>query len=113
MTAHLLYFRSNRNAAAIMVTLAEIAAAFGYINHAGPRPGAGNVAELLAAIATGELALVLLPDEQRDYAIADLSDDAAQALATGDYWRAETYPALARALAAARQREQSAPDDDS
>lgn len=108
MTSHLLYFRNNRDAKAILATLAEIALAFGYVNHAGPNPGAGNVAELLAAIASGELALVLLPDEQRDYAIDDLALDAQVAEESGDYWRAQTYPVLARALVAARQREQDA-----
>lgn len=106
MTSHLLYFRNTHDAKAILAALAQIALAFGYVNHAGPKPGAGNVAELLAAIAVGELALVLLPDEQRDYAIDDLAADAAKAAASGDYWRAETYPILSAALAAARQREQ-------
>lgn len=107
MTSYLLYFRNHRDVKAILAALAEIALAFGYINHAGPNPGAGNVAELLAAIANGELALILLPDEQRDYAIDDLNTDAQVAATAGDYWRAQTYPALARALAAARQREQN------
>lgn len=110
MTSHLLYFRNSRDAKAILARAARIALAFGYVNHAGPNHGAGNVAELLTAIAAGELALVLLPDEQRDYAIDDLSADAQAAESSGDYWRAQTYPAIARALDAARQREQASDD---
>lgn len=108
MTSHLLYFRRNRDAAAILSRLAEMAAAFGYVNHAGPNPGAGNVAEMMAAIASGELAVILLPDEQRDYAITDLRADAAAN--PGDYWRSQTYPTIANALQAARNREQANDD---
>lgn len=59
----LLYFRNKHDEDAVMAAMATIAAQHGYVNLAGPKPGQGNVAELLAAIAAGEVALVLLPDE--------------------------------------------------
>lgn len=65
----LLYFRNEHDEDAIMSSLAQIASQHGYTNIAGPKPGAGNVAELLAAIADGEVALVLLPDEHLSLAV--------------------------------------------
>ena len=62
----LLWFRQDRDETAILDTLAAMAAQHGYINQRGPKHGAGNVAELMAAIATGEVKLLLLPDGQRD-----------------------------------------------
>lgn len=61
----LLYFRQRHDADRIMATVAEIAANLGYVNAGGPNPGVGNVAELLAAIANGEIAVVKLDDKQR------------------------------------------------
>lgn len=96
----LLYFRHHHDENEVMATLAKIAASHGYINHAGPNPGAGNVAELLAAIAGGEVATILLADTPRDLAI--------------DFFRQQhpSHPSLAEALNAiadsleeARQRE--------
>ena len=60
----LLWFRQDRDEAAILDALTRLAAQHGYTNRAGPNPGAGNVAELMAAIATGEVKLLLPPDEQ-------------------------------------------------
>lgn len=65
----LLYFRNEHDEDAIMSSLARIASEHGYTNMAGPKPGQGNVAELLAAIADGEVALVLLPDEHLSLAV--------------------------------------------
>lgn len=84
----LLYFRNRHDATAVMMVVAEVAASHGYVNHAGPNPGAGNVAELLAAIASGEVATVLLAETPRDMAI--------------DWLRSQsiTHPSLAEALTA-------------
>ena len=97
----LLYFRNRHDENAVMATLAEIAASHGYINHAGPNPGAGNVAELLAAIAGGEVAIILLADTPRDLAIDFLrqQDRSHPSLA-------EALDAIAAALEEARQREE-------
>lgn len=65
----LIYFRNKHNENEVMARLAEIAADHGYVNIAGPKPGAGNVAELLAAIATGEVKLLLMPDEHISLAV--------------------------------------------
>ena len=62
----LLWFRQDRDEDAILASLTSLAAQHGYTNSAGPKHGAGNVAELMAAIATGEVKLLLLPGGQRD-----------------------------------------------
>lgn len=49
---------------ALRERLNEVAASFGYTASRGPTAGQGNLAEMLIAIDSGELALVLLPDEQ-------------------------------------------------
>jgi hypothetical protein len=62
-----LYFPScmtNEDVNALRERLNETAAAFGYTASRGPTAGRGNLAEMLIAIDSGELALVLLPDEQ-------------------------------------------------
>lgn len=84
----LLYFRNRHNADRVMAVMAEIAASHGYVNAGGPNSGAGSVAELLAAIASGEVATILLADTPRDMAI--------------DYLRSQApeHPSLAEALAA-------------
>ena len=51
----LLWFRQDRDEDAIMASLTSLAAQHGYTNSAGPKLGAGNVAELMAAIAAGDL----------------------------------------------------------
>lgn len=96
----LLYFRNNRNENAIMATLAEIAASHGYINHAGPNPGAGNVAELLAGIASGEVATVMLAETPRDVATDWLCEQRPDHPSL-----AEALLAIADALDEARHRE--------
>ena len=77
----LLWFRQDRDETAIMDTLAALAAQHGYTNSAGPKHGAGNVAELLVAIATGEVKLLLLPDEQQTLAAEFLRQSAADCAA--------------------------------
>lgn len=77
----LLWFRNDRDETAIMDTLAALAAQHGYTNRAGPNPGAGNVAELMAAIAAGEVKLLLLPDEQQTLATEHLRQSAADCAA--------------------------------
>lgn len=77
----LLWFRQDRDETAIMDTLAALAAQHGYINQRGPKYGAGNVAELMAAIATGEVKLLLLPDEQQTLAAEFLRQSAADCAA--------------------------------
>lgn len=77
----LLYFRNKHDQDAVMATLAQIAAEHGYTNRAGPNPGAGNVAELMAAIAAGEVKLLLLPDEQQTLATEHLRQSAADCAA--------------------------------
>ena len=70
MTAIGIYVRLGRQATnAFRARLNEIAASHGYIAHSGPTKGQGNLVELLHAIDGGEMALVLLPDEQRARAI--------------------------------------------
>ena len=77
----LLWFRQGRDEAAIMASLTSLAAQHGYTNRAGPKHGAGNVAELMAAIATGEVKLLLLPDEQQTLAAEFLRQSAADCAA--------------------------------
>ncbi len=77
----LLWFRRGRDEAAIMASLTSLAAQHGYTNSAGPKHGAGNVAELMAAIATGEVKLLLLPDEQQTLAAEFLRQSAADCAA--------------------------------
>ena len=77
----LLWFRHDRDETAIMDSLTSLAAQHGYINQRGPKHGAGNVAELMAAIATGEVKLLLLPDEQQTLAAEFLRQAAADCAA--------------------------------
>jgi hypothetical protein len=72
----LLWFRQGRDEAAILASLTNLAARHGYINSAGPRSRDGNIAELLVAIATGEVKLLLLPDEQQTLAAEFLRQSA-------------------------------------
>jgi len=52
--------------------LNQIAATHGYTTTRGPNPGHGSLVQMLLAIDTGELALLLLPDEQIHYALQKL-----------------------------------------
>lgn len=63
------HFRPDLDELTVLDSIRQIAANYGYTTRSGPQTGRGNVAELLAAIATGEVATVLLPDEQRLLAI--------------------------------------------
>ncbi len=56
---------TQAEANALRSRLNDLAGTFGYIAHRGSTAGQGNLAELLIAIDSGEVALVLLPDEQR------------------------------------------------
>lgn len=70
-----LYFPSymtNEDVNALRERLNEIAAAFGYTASRGPTAGRGNLAEMLVAIDSGELTLILLPDEQIHNALQTL-----------------------------------------
>ena len=73
----LLWFRQSRDEAAILASLTSLAARHSYINSAGPRSRDGNMAELLVAIATGEVRLLFLPDEQQSLAAEHLRQAAA------------------------------------
>lgn len=94
----LLYFRNRHDADAVMAALAGIAASHGYVNAAGPNPGAGNVAELMAAIANGDLAVVQLDDAQRNAVIPWLATRAVPPALD------EALLEIAAALDEARQR---------
>lgn len=84
--------------------VADIAASHGYSTKRGPDAGKrGNVVEMLTAIVGGELATILLADEQRDYAIRRLRE-----LAPGqDAITADAFLSLADQLEAAWQRDHS------
>lgn len=92
MTSIGFYFRGLDQAKtnALRQRLNDIAAGLGYIAHAGPTAGAGNLADLLVAIDSGEVAPVLLPDEQRLQAIQYLDS-------LGEEWAITISIALAAA----------------
>ena len=91
MTAIGLYFRGLDQAQinALRGRLNDLAADLGYIAHRGPTAGQGLIAQALVALDAGELALVLLPDEQYGPAIAHLES-------LGEEW-ADTIAASLRA----------------
>ena len=62
-----LYFRSMEKAEvnALRSRLNELAGSMGYLAVSGRTVGQGNLAALLVAIDAGEVAVVLLPDEQQ------------------------------------------------
>lgn len=78
MTTIGLYFRGldKDQTNALVHRLNTLAASHGYIAHAGPTAGQGNLAAMLQAIDGGEVAVVLLPDEQRGIAIRWLREQA-------------------------------------
>ena len=92
-----LYFPNCLDRAAVNALrsrLNAIAAELGYYaNLRSPTAGRGNLPELLIAIDAGEVALVLLPDEQRVEAVAALD-------ALGAEWARD----IANALRAAQAR---------
>jgi len=74
MTAIGLYFRGldREQTNALRARLNAHAAAHGYYAERGPTAGQGNLAEMLVAIDAGELATVLLADEEFGPALAHL-----------------------------------------
>lgn len=102
MTTLGFYFRLDRDEAnAMRASLNEIAQSHGYIAHGGPTHGEGNAAALLVAIAGGEVATVLLSDEQRAMAIEFLAGGAA----TAPWPLRDALTSLAESLTAAAVRE--------
>lgn len=87
---------------ATVVGLRELAKAHGYIIHrgVGSSEGLGSVSQMLVAVECGEVALVLLADEQRDMAIEALG-------AMREEWAQD----IARALSSARAREAEEPGE--
>jgi len=105
-----LYFRNMTNAQsrALRARLAEIAASHGYIATRGPTAGDGNPASLMAAIANGEVATVLLADDERRRAIHQLRRLAEEWASSDDLLEAETaevFAIIADCLSAAAERE--------
>lgn len=96
----LLHFRDSRDETSIIAAVKAVAADHGYVTSAGPGVGSGNVAELLAGIATGEVATVLLADIPRDLAIDFLRSQQPEHPSL-----AEALTAIADALDEARRRE--------
>jgi len=95
-----LYFRglSKKGVNALRARLNDLAATFGYTALGGPTFGQGNLAAMLVGIDAGELALVLLSDEQFKLAIEAL-DQLATDLPS-DNWA----KAIANSLRAAYER---------
>jgi hypothetical protein len=107
-----LYIRGfdQEHANALRLRLNEIAAEFGYTSERGPTAGEGNLTQMLIAIDEGELALVLLPDEQRAWAINWLDEQAAALRENADSWRehslSDALTTIADALVKAQEREE-------
>jgi len=80
---------------------AAIAASHGYIVSAGPRAGHGDAVQFIQAINAGEIAAILLGDEERAHAITLL-------LAHED----ETLRAIGEQLRSAIRREEQADQDE-
>lgn len=89
----------------VTAMLRKVAEYHGYLAHRGPRTGQGDVVELAVAIGSGELATVLLADEQRDMVMQFLN---AQAKIVEDYSLAEALESVARQIDASVQREREA-----
>lgn len=88
--------------------LADIAKRHGYTAERGPTAGQGNVATMLVAIASGEVATVLLADEPRAAAIRELRRQAALA---DDHLIREAFGDIANALLESVRREWPDGDD--
>jgi hypothetical protein len=107
MTTIGFYFRGMERQAvnALRARLNDLAAGFGYIAHGGPTTGRGNAAELFVAIDGGEVALVLLSDEQRAMVTLFLEQQVDAQPGTA---LAEALQVIADALVAAAQRQAQA-----
>jgi hypothetical protein len=99
MTTIGFYFRHDANR--IRRALAAIAAEYGMTAIAGPTAGQGNPAELMASIAAGKTAVVLLGNERRGAAAAWLREQATVA----DPDLRESLATIAEELEAASRRE--------
>lgn len=99
-----LYFKgmNQSEANAMRQRLNQIAAFHGYTSERGPTTGAGNAAELLQAIDSGEVAIVLLGDEQRSIVIRWLDE---QSKLVEDIPLADALKNIADQLYAAVKRE--------
>jgi len=104
-----LYFKNMTAAQSrqLRARLAEIAASHGYIAQRGPTAGQGNPAELLVAIANGEIATLLLADDERRQAIRQLRRLAEEWTTSANLDKAETaevFGIIADALVGAGAR---------
>jgi hypothetical protein len=108
-----LYFKqmSQREANTLRRHLNELAAQHGYLASRGPTAGEGNAADLLRAIASGEVATVLLADEERGMLIDWLHQQADQ-LSTSNPLLAGSLTNLAQQLFRAALREQRADEEE-
>jgi len=109
MSTLTLYLRMTQPAAnALRARLNDQAAAHGYTAVRGPTAGQGNLAELLRAIDAGEVALVLLPEQNRASAIRWLREQAQQLEAEANDFStlglAEALETFAEALSDAADR---------
>lgn len=92
---------TDEEARQLRADLASIAAHHGYTSERGPTAGEGNPAALLVAIASGEIALLLLADGPRNAAIRRLRE-----LAPSEHPTIrEAFHGLANALETAIARE--------
>lgn len=107
MTTLGFYFPSmtNEEANALRASLNDIAAEFGYTSR-----GKGNLVTMLLAIDAGELALVLLPDEQFRPALETL-DRISSEIGYDDNWAASIAASLRDALQRSIEAEQAEIDD--
>jgi len=102
-----LYFRKEQHEAnSLRSRLNELARSMGYLAVSGRTVGQGNLAALLVAIDAGEVALVLLPDEQQGMVARWLRERAVAMTANAPL--AEALSTIAAALEAAVDRERAA-----
>jgi hypothetical protein len=103
-------YLSKEDVNALRERLNEISAAFGYTASRGPTAGQGNLAEMLIAIDAGELALVLLTDEQIHNALQVLDQLHAEDTFHND-WAKDVAAALRAALRRGADADQAEIDD--
>ncbi|MBA2680292.1 MAG: hypothetical protein H0U76_18080 [Ktedonobacteraceae bacterium] len=92
----------NLTSKAVTNSLREVAEYHGYASTRGPHAGKGNVVELALAIGSGEIATILLPDEERSQVIRWLDE---QAKTVDDPFLGNVLKSLAKQLHAAVERE--------